>query len=336
MLYIFYMFDNLRYLFHWALFVSHMSLILTSMLGGCTAKVGTQCDPVQAKTIVYNLGSGLPAYEGQAYMISTCGRGNFCHSEGIAPGLRHGAPGGLNFDLDHATTLETTDALPNSAEHRRLKANVDATLRYKDDIFGQVKSGAMPPPLPVSSIVADGLPNDWARENGDALPSIRTAEAQEKLRNWLACGAPVVEAPSPAGSMVSLMGIVGGIEPSKDFDLSPTWSDIYARIENTCLGCHGSEPFAANLDLSTSDIAYDRFTQDGPRTGSACFARGAYVVPGDPNASLLYHKLKGEDAAGQPVCGSDVEFGPMPPPFGASAKFSEAVRQWIMAGAQKN
>src|SRR5579863_6300327 len=54
-------------------------------------------------------------------------------------------------------------------------------------------------------------------------------------------------------------------------------------FERSCLPCHGPQTKSSGLDLST---------RDGLLHGGA---RGAAVVPGDPNASLLY-KLVAQEA----------------------------------------
>ncbi|NOQ82628.1 MAG: hypothetical protein GQ551_01375, partial [Myxococcales bacterium] len=59
--------------------------------------------------IAYRVTDGLPMYEGQALVQSTCGDGAFCHAPAAVGGDRLGAPAGLNFDVALACTDETED-----------------------------------------------------------------------------------------------------------------------------------------------------------------------------------------------------------------------------------
>ena len=78
-----------------------VALALSFVLsGGCGPELGV-CDEPQALRVAYDglesidgaPPSGLPAYEGQALMIQSCGYGGFCHgADGIPVANRHAAP----------------------------------------------------------------------------------------------------------------------------------------------------------------------------------------------------------------------------------------------------
>ncbi len=171
-----------------------------TLLGGCVADLGT-CDEAAAKRLVYtNDVEGLPAYEGQALVIASCGNGAFCHSE-VAPDQLFGVPAGLSFDVRVASTDHDLERL------RRAHATVrDRAERMWDAI----DDDRMPP---------SGVGDD-VRKLGRAyrgLPEFDTAEGRAIVRNWLACGAPVVERVAddrPAGA--APVGDVVAASPGSD------------------------------------------------------------------------------------------------------------------------
>lgn len=98
-----------------------------------------------------------------------------------------------------------------------------------------------------------------------------------------------------------------------------TFATIYDDIiAPGCVRCHGTR---GNLDMRDRETAYRNLLSAD--TGPAC-AGQQRVVPGDPEASLLYQKL-----AGTPACGA-----PMPPTGPLPPELVERVRQWIADGAE--
>jgi hypothetical protein len=95
-------------------------LVLITSVTGCKRDLG-ECNldgqtpdgrPIEgpaAFDIAYRLADGLPMYEGQALVQTTCGAGQFCHSPAAVGADRIGVPAGLNFDVDLACTDETQD-----------------------------------------------------------------------------------------------------------------------------------------------------------------------------------------------------------------------------------
>jgi hypothetical protein len=218
--------------------------------------------------IAYRVTDGLPMYEGQALVQSTCGNGQFCHSPAAVGADRIGAPAGLNFDVALACTDETQDATcaqpiesceggqTNTAYCKRLESlhnNQNQVNNWAEGMIQEMRAGAMPPGEAGRS-VRDVTP--WLRQDGvSELPPIETSEAQEIVRNWLACQAPVIartEIPDSAEdeleqcpSVDSEICIYNGPADLPD----PVWSEIYWSLMFTqCVICHGPPNDNNNAD----------------------------------------------------------------------------------------
>lgn len=252
-----------------------VSLLLSSLLG-CDRDLG-ECNldgttdegrPIQgpaALDIAYRGTNGLPMYEGQALVQSTCGDGTFCHSPAAVGADRIGVPASLNFDVALACTDETVDSTCANLEScqgadaqsaycerlRRLENNRSRAASWGGDMISQIRNEAMPPGE-AGRRVRDDTP--WFRPDGSQLPSIESGEAVEIVRNWLACAAPVVartEFPPDGQLELTPCPTIDGetcIYNGPQGDLpDPTWSSIYASlIFAECLTCHG--PANANVD----------------------------------------------------------------------------------------
>jgi hypothetical protein len=303
-------------------------------LTGCAPSVGTQCDENAARTPYYRDGDGIPAYTGQAIMLAYCG---FCHND---PGA-FGVPQGLEFDA----TLVTATGEEGIAQARRLLARQATIHRHRDLIYQQVVGGHMPP---------RGFTDPagtWTDEGGNPLPGIRDPRAHEMLRNWLACGSPVVERTSPVAmpcrdntecvvtqvctEMNQCLG-VGDVVPARgtvDCDApEATWNWIYACVfTRACAGaaCHigGSAGGYAMPDAATG---YANTVGRGPGASSpSCTGAPSYVIAGDPDGSLLIHKLEGMDSMGAPVCGTRMPLTGSP----LDPATMRLIRDWIRMGA---
>jgi hypothetical protein len=161
------------------------TIALSILLAGCGG-FGV-CNDENARIVAYDR-QGLPAYSGQALVIRSC---ISCHAGDRVGAERQGAPAGLDFDLRLAST--TTD--PN------LEA-VDRMGRAQIELHGgrgwaRVSKGRDPPGEAGRLVLADpstpvyftrNLAGQWTQ-----LPEINTAEGRDVFRNWLACGAPLVE-----------------------------------------------------------------------------------------------------------------------------------------------
>jgi len=82
----------------------------------------------------------------------------------------------------------------------------------------------------------------------------------------------------------------------------------------SCVTCHGG---ICGLDLGTAQDAFDNLVN----VQSSCCFPDIHVVPGDPDASVLFQKL------GTPACGQPMPLG------GTFAGDANVIRDWILAGA---
>lgn len=227
---------------------------------------GRPIDGPAAFDIAYRATDGLPMYEGQALVQSTCGDGAFCHAPAAVGGDRIGVPAGLNFDVDLACTDGSQDpsclqpiqscegGQTDTAYCDRLtnlRNNQNQVNRWAEGMIQEMRAGAMPPGE-AGRRVRNNTP--WLRkfdpdrpERSEELPSIESNEAREIVRNWLACQAPVIgrtELTSnaslelePCPSVDDEICIYNG--PQGELP-DPEWSQIYWGIMFTqCVICHG-------------------------------------------------------------------------------------------------
>lgn len=266
-----------------------LAAALAVLAFGCENELG-KCDQEAANELVYGRGN-LVATKGQALMHDSCGQGAFCHSAAAEGKVRQGAPGSLNFDM-----LPRASGLPD-------------VLDQRDEIWESVLNGSMPPK---EFVTGDG---DWTfsvKRSADEprLPPLSTDAGKAVLRNWLACGAPiVVDTSVPSWARPAS---AGG---------SATWADLHSElIAPRCAlsGCHDkrSASSAGDLDLSERCAARRALLATGP-------CGEPRLKPGDVT-SFLVDKI--ESAA--PRCGTR-----MPPSGAFSAAEAASVRAWIMAGA---
>jgi hypothetical protein len=104
---------------------------------------------------------------------------------------------------------------------------------------------------------------------------------------------------------------------------APTLDDIQADVFTpTCAtgGCHDDVTRAGTLRLTTAEDSYDELVD----VVSTCASR-IRVVPGDPDASYLLHKL----GDGPAPCGTVM---PINAPALSAAELQD-IRDWIAAGA---
>lgn len=361
-----------------------LSLLLPSLvgcdrdLGECnldgTTEEGRSIDGPAALDISYRGTDGLPMYEGQALVQSTCGNAQFCHSPAAIGADRFGVPAGLNFDVALACTDETVDSTcadlesceganaesPYCQRLLRLEENHDRTVSWAGDMISEIRRGSMPPGE-AGRVVRDDTP--WFRPDGSQLPSIESGEAQEIVRNWLACAAPVVartEFPpseqlelTPCPTIDAETCIYTG--PQGDLP-DPTWSSIYASLIFTqCVICHG--PANANVDqnpnnpdgtipggasaqgLAALDLSGTDLTDtsnwaseshaavfDVPASAAGeCEGQGTVVVPDDSTASLMIQKMRAVQICGTPM--------PVAPGQTIPDSIIDIVAEWIDAGA---
>jgi hypothetical protein len=171
----------------------------------------------------------------------------------------------------------------------------------------------------------------------ESFVAVNKGAGREALREWLACGAPVVEINAPNCAQVTegtclpkaVAGSVGDQFPSCPVELEPTFDNVYNEVfvkagGCTVPGCHAS-PGAAALDLGSLDLAYTALLgADGNGAGATIACAGGQdvrVVPGDPDASNLVARMENN-------CGLI-----MPPAGMLPAPLLTLVRDWISAGA---
>jgi len=226
--------------------------------------------------IAYRFSDGLPMYEGQALVQTTCGAGQFCHSPAAMGANRIGVPAGLNFDVELACTDELQDVLCthpiDSCEGgqtdtvycqrlERLHDNQNQINSWAEGMLQEMRAGAMPPGE-AGRDVRD--PREWIRSSsGKPLPAVESSEGQEIVRNWLACQAPVVartELPaSEAQELTPCPSVDGEIcifSGPQEPPPAPVWSEIYwSVIFPQCVICHG--PNNDNPDQNPSRLGQD-------------------------------------------------------------------------------
>jgi hypothetical protein len=136
--------------------------------------------------------------------------------------------------------------------------------------------------------------------------------------------------PSPANPTLRECLQVGFVVSRRPIMTMPTWESIYGTvIADGCAigGCHdhASAPNSGGLDMSSADLAYEQLVHgmvSFPTCGST------RVVPSDPDASFLLHKLDG--SALELDCGVPMPIGDVLP-----GQQVAAIRAWIAAGAMR-
>ena len=312
---------------------------------------------------------GTPLFAGQALMQMQCGNGGFCHAPAATGSGRAGAPRGLDFDLslacrstdnccseaqceayamaacadepegsraDCAIAAYETEMTRVNDAIERLRRNQQVTYDHRYEILATVRDGSMPPGAAGSAVRANA--EYYGAYDGVAfsgrVPNLDTREGREVLRNWLACGSPVLEFSDDEGTPGESCGpgVVGdcGVAAPALPPPEPTWPSIYTRlVRPLCLECHQpGNPFygPGDQELDYSEMMASLTAMSGVQAdGSACVDTGTLIVPGDPEASIFYRKLTSD-----PGCGDIM-------PLGRESGLPESVlapiRQWIEAGA---
>jgi hypothetical protein len=357
------------------LFEQLATALLALTGAGCRAELG-ECDQFAATQVVFldtgNAASGnngIPMYAGQALMHATCGTGQFCHTQDASAVERYGVPDGLYFDVQYGCDEGPCETDEEGIE--RLSTNQAIILEYAREILTSVRNGRMPPggtgdriveqaghfriidvaraetfslysqSLPCDHPLTSCAPGETSQEvDTPLLPAVGTREGNEVLRNWLACGAPVVESntsdvASPPGSSCSVGSGVGHagdcIYRIMQDPVPPAanWAAIYDGVIGPLCGesCHGAGTpnfiDESQLDLSSAQLAYDSIVGEDAK-GEACAGMGTLVAPGDADASLFIDKLTRDPSCGDPM-----------PSRGAilPEEVLAPIRAWIEAGA---
>lgn len=270
-------------------------LLAMLALAGCKRDTG-ECNltgltpdgrPVEgpaAFDIAYRSDNGLPMYEGQAIIQSSCGDGQFCHATGAEGENRRGVPKGYDFDVfladvacdpdldlgcnnEELKVCEEGDTSDFCTELERLDDNRARCANEGGLMIAEIRRGYMPPGAAGDAVRNNTTWLQGPRANnptsagpGTALPGIDSSDGQEIVRNWLACQAPVVGRTEPAPMPnLELKSCDRSVDESNGVNCvfagplgqipDPTWSSIYASLIFTqCLSCHA--PLNGNQDLN--------------------------------------------------------------------------------------
>lgn len=295
------------------------------LFAGCANDLG-QCDDIAARRVVFAELSGQPAFEGQALLDTSCGNGAFCHGADAQGSFRYGAPNNLGFDVRLACDARFGGSC-DTTQTERLQREQRRVSRWRHVILDTVRDGSMPPGRAGRDVVARAP--SYLRADGTPLPTIDSPEGRAVLRNWLACGNPVVEMTStgadPRPGADCADGSVGDCivaEPPRIELAGSTFDDLYAGVLGPwCSGCHTGTD--TGLDLSTPDVAHAQLLATS--TTEDCSGRSIVSV-GDPANSLLIEKM-----GPAPSCGSAMPVGGPVLPDEVIAAF----RTWIESGAAR-
>lgn len=314
-----------------------------------------ECDERAARKLRVGA-DGKIEYAGQAILNASCASGE-CHDSTASSQARHSAPEGVNFDLEPARVLsaDDPDSTLSAGLHvdakalETLRVNQERVYELRDQLWERVQDGTMPPRDDAGmqhrkAIAGRGVlvtdSTSCEPEKDDAAPIV-DAKTQEMLRNWLACGAPLVES-SDRAVRVSVLGqdpagmpgTVGQQMPvcTVSCDDPLAFDALYAAVfaPFCTVGCHEPAGIAPALDLSNADVAYDSLLNS---TGSSedCNAKPeALVVPKSASMSYLIAKMGGSDISSLKLCGGAEPFG--------QPKLDCGVRQvaaWITHGAKR-
>jgi hypothetical protein len=307
--------------------VLHAALAATLLLPcvGCTPELGT-CDPAAAVSVAYDEATGMPAYAGQALVIASCGNGAFCHGAEARGRDRYGVPTGLELDV----RLAAIDGAVDEAEVVRLRHGRFHVVQHARAILASVEAGTMPPDGAAGAEALDGAPRFVRideQEGAVPLPAVSTPEGRAILRNWLACGAPVVERPVPRMDGAPAEVVPALVLPP----VEPTWASIFGDVLETrgCAAarCHGGTE--AGFRVTDAAGTYAALV-GAAASGEDCDGMGTLVVPGSPDASLFLAKLSAH--RGAMVCGDPMPIGGIP----LRAEDLDAIRTWITNGAPRD
>jgi mono/diheme cytochrome c family protein len=310
------------------------SLVLGSTLAaamhllGCSEDVGTCEDRNEGRDTVL-VGSSVQ-YAGQAIMNQSCAN-NGCHSSTAKGPARSGAPANLDFDLRPAKAGDESEngdgdvvAEISEKELEGLRKRQHRVVDLRNDIWDQVKKDLMPPdgmfaPLRELKRVFTTDEADDVCTGKDMFSPITDSETKEVLRNWLACGAPIVETNTEL-VQARTPGTVGYQYPMCEATAEGnTLAAVQTRIfDEYCAGCH---PGTNDLDLSSVAASYAALVDDD---GDACNGK-PFVTKGDPENSYIYEIVAEEE----PGCHAQMPLTGDP----LTAEELKLISDWIEEGA---
>lgn len=288
-------------------------------VAGCAEDLGT-CQMNAATQVVY-ASNGTPYYAGQALVQASCAEG-VCHSVYAENANRKGAPHGLNFDVAPLT------ASSSEANVAALRDGISHVRDQAGELWGEIAAGTMPP-----GEAGNRGEQQWKAldENGMAqvtpLTNITSDLAKSTVRNWLACGAPLIAGtnPGPNDAVAKSLGDV--VAPLENMSTDgPTFENVYNTVFSTCKACHNPNVVKIGLDFTNETTAFSTLVDKAPFVGGEGKCGAAtqkLVTPGKCQESLVYLKL-----TATPPCGDRMPPGQTVPD--ASLKL---LCDWIDAGA---
>jgi hypothetical protein len=322
-----------------SLFVSFASA------SGCSEDLG-KCNEDEARRLIID-GEGRVLYAGQAILNQACAAGQ-CHASSATGELRQGAPKSLDFELVPAGLAKAGEASVQSGKPplglnakaiAKLRKNQRVVFDNRELIWTQIVDGLMPPDG-VGQSYREKAPGSEADptmpcQKKEALGSITSSDSRKILRNWLACGSPVVETANEEISESVLTatpaGVPGTVGQQMPICFDPATCDDPITIDQvhelvfvpSCVsGCHEPGGAYSPFDLSTVEKSYAALMTDSP----ACEV--PFVVQNDAKNSYIVTKMGGESDL--EICSGNLM------PLGASEPLDCAVRRvaaWINAGA---
>jgi hypothetical protein len=311
-------------------------LMLTCFASACTESVGICQGSLQGRDTVVS--AGQVVYGGQAIMNRACAVA--CHSSKNTGAQRNGVPAGMDFDLlpidqeDVAGTRERdgrTVVKLKSSQIEGLRARQKKIVELRDEIWQQIQDGLMPPNGMFDAMMSNIFASSEKApcKPGKEFSQIPQVQTREVLRNWLACGAPLVETNSTkVDDKVATAGAAGyqyGVcEPDAGTVITLDQM-LQTGVFSACGACH-------NVPLTTPP---PRFL-DAQMLAKELRTKGCsgkrFVTPGKPEESYLLDRLKGGDV--DPRCKfNGIDGRQMPPDDPLSERAIAQVTAWIAAGA---
>jgi len=209
-----------------------------------------------------------------------------------------------------------------------MKLNRDRLTR-----FAWVRASKIVIWLLASAAACSGDDDDTSEASQDASTSAGAAGTQN-------AGAAGTASTDSAGAAAAGSSAAGGASGAASADVAgssaagsvatavesgATWTEVYDSIFPRCTSCHGGD--TGDGDLALGDDAQSAYAAlVGQTSTSPTCGQQPYVVPGEPDQSLLFAKLTA------PPCGAVMPYRATP----LSDTELELVRSWIAAGAALN
>ena len=159
---------------------------MLAMLACAPGNLGV-CD-AEAMAIAYRIvepeSGDTKLYAGQALLYRSCGGGTLCHAAAAEGADRFGVPSGLDFDMQLVRGADYR-------AHEQLRASVQRVRDWNTVIMSEVDEGSMPPGE-AGELAVRGVAFHMM-DDASVLPPLESDAGRMILRQWLACGAPVIE-----------------------------------------------------------------------------------------------------------------------------------------------